>query len=246
MQLLISKRVMFLALRAALVSLFASKSALADPRLVHDAATPSWLNAVGRLTVPTTRSEQGRIRHFTEDCTATLVETSSSSQADTLVTAWHCLENYSDLSHPIVFTLTKANGDRLVREARLHISGNSMHADWAVLKLASYVLNEEVPSLELYEQSLDSAEPVMMAGYSKDTGLGESGSQLTYDPHCLITALSTRANATDCVAHKGASGGPVVQIDNRGRIKIVGVVSEGDGQGYSSFVDVNRFRRFAR
>ena len=82
----------------------------ADPREVWDGQSRPWLASVGKLTVPGTRIEDGYNRHYIEDCSATLVRSPGAASADVIVTAWHCLADYRDLSKPILFTLRAGGG----------------------------------------------------------------------------------------------------------------------------------------
>jgi hypothetical protein len=81
-----------------------------------------------------------------------------------------------------------------------------------------------------------------MAGYSRDQGIGEGGRRLSFDPACLITARAPASSASNCRAHKGASGGAVMQLSAAGTPLLSGVISEGDGAGLSTFVPVAAFR----
>ena len=81
-----------------------------------------------------------------------------------------------------------------------------------------------------------------MAGYSRDADMGALGERLTFDPACLITAAEPSVSDSNCTAHKGASGGAVVQISEAGTPLFSGVISEGDSIGFSTFVPVAVFR----
>jgi hypothetical protein len=73
-------------------------------------------------------------------------------------------------------------------------------------------------------------------------GKGAGGMQLTFDPACLITAQAPGTSDTNCLAHKGASGGAVVQLSPEGTPQLSGVVSQGNSEGLSTFVPVAAFR----
>ncbi|MFV8816251.1 trypsin-like serine peptidase [Haliea sp. E17] len=213
-----------------------------DPRLVYDATSPEWLRAVGKLVVPGVRYRDGYGSHRRENCSATLVGTPGSRRADTLVTAWHCLEDYRDLSRPITVTLRSSSGAAITREARRVADGGGMYADWAVLKLLQAVERSEVAPLPVHLDLADQALPVTMAGFSADAGLGAGGEILTYDPDCRITRQERRESESDCRAFKGASGGAVIQLDGDGAARICGVISRGDSASVSYFVPLQRFR----
>lgn len=220
--------------------------AQAEPRQVYSESAQPWLRAVGQLHVPGSRLQKGYRVHNVEDCSATLISSPGSMQANTIVTAWHCLELYTDLTRPISFTLLPNSREPIVREARLLATGGGMHADWAVMRLHRVVLNKEVEALAVHASSADPARSIAMAGYSRDGGLGDHGQTLTFDPACAITQQGRDVSDTNCAAHKGASGGPVVQREESGNLRFCGVISQGDGAGLSTFVPVARFRQTAR
>lgn len=239
----------FALLLAALVGWAQPASALADsgpaePRVVYTADSPAWLQAVGKLTVPGSRSVDGYRRHRREDCSGTLVAPSPASQfADVVITAWHCLEFYEDLSRPILFTLRPGSEQAITREAYRLSDGGGMDADWALLKLFVPVPRTEVAALTLHPGRADALTPVTMAGYSRDAGLGAGGAVLTYDPACRITRQDSGESESDCSAYKGASGGAVIQRGEDGAVHYSGVISRGDSQAISIYVPVAGFRR---
>jgi hypothetical protein len=221
-----------------------------DTRSVFTGEAMPWLSAVGKLSVPGQRHRDGRAAHYIEDCSATLVALPGSARADTVISAWHCLELYGDLSRPIVFTASTPSGEIIMREARLLADGGGMHADWAILRLAQPVSRQLIPALNPHPGMADPAQPVTMAGYSRDEGLGKRGEVMTFDPGCAITGQSAAQGETNCIAFKGASGGAVVQVSPEGEARVCGVVSRGNGSGYSTYVPVKSFngalRRYLR
>ena len=214
----------------------------ADPRQVYSAAAPQWLRAVGKLQVPGSKYNSGSREHLLEDCSATLVARVPGRPADTIITAWHCLAQYNDLSKPIVFTLLPGQPGTLQREAYRLADGGGMYADWALLRLRQSVPASEVAAMEIDPGGADPARSIAMAGYSRDEGIGEGGRHLSFDPACLITARAPGSSASNCRAHKGASGGAVMQLSAAGTPLLSGVISEGDGAGLSTFVPVAAFR----
>ena len=178
-----------------------------DTRRVHNTASPAWLDAIVRLEVPGVRYRDGLRRHHTEDCSATLVSAYPSRRVDTVITAWHCLEMYRDLSKRLIVTLTDKRGEALSREVYKLADGGGMHADWAILRMYDAPPAGSVTALNIHPGSAEHGQPVTMAGFSKDPGLGQGGKHLTFDPACHITKEERSATATDCAAFKGASGG---------------------------------------
>ena len=213
-----------------------------DNRQVYSSRHQPWLQAVGKLRVPGQRHEQGRTKHYVEDCSATLVASSGSKQADIIVTAWHCLEYYRDLSRPIIFSTRTGSGEPLYREARRLGDGGGMHADWAALALAKAIPVDQVPHLTVIEDQPNKDHPVLMAGYSRDTGLGKHGTVLTFDPACAIVRQHLSWGLTNCSAYKGSSGGAVIQLRPGGSASVIGVISQGDGEGTSTYVPAANFR----
>jgi len=205
-----------------LLILSASTAALTEPRQTVDASSPAWLQSVGRLTVPGHRTVQGEQLHLQEDCSATLIA------PRTILSAWHCLENYRDLSRDIIFTLSHPSGEYQLRARRL-ADGGGMSADWSLLRLERPL--PRVETVPVSTQATGSLEgELSLAGYSGDPELGAGGEQLTWQADCRITANEWYRVATNCLAFKGASGGPAVKDG-----AIIGVVSAGDSQGITYF-----------
>jgi V8-like Glu-specific endopeptidase len=220
-----------------------SLNAVAEQRLAYSADSPEWLRAVGKLHVPGSRVEEGRRKHRLDDCSATLVASSAgSSRSDIVITAWHCLEFYHDLSRPILFTLLPGSDEPITREAYRLDDGGGMHADWALLKLYQPISAARVAGLVPLRSTKTRAPEVTMAGYSRDAGLGAGGKVLTYHPACRVTRWTDGAGESDCSAYKGASGGAVVRVSDSGQAEYTGVISRGNGEGISIFIPVADFR----
>lgn len=186
------------------------------------------LQGVGQLLIPTVHFESGYRRHFNERCTATLVAPGRDSNSRLLLTAWHCLEYYRDLSRPILFE--HADGRRV--EARQRASGGSMRDDWALLEL-----REALPgAIPLLPVEVSPGTAVIMAGFSRQQG--KESPPLTLDRHCRVTSREGEDLGTDCHARRGASGGPVFSAVVPRRY--LGIVSRGDSAALSIFVPVSR------
>ena len=235
-------RVLMSGLGGMLFTLMAQAASVPDARLVYTQHSPDWLRAIGQLQVPGNRVLNGRRAHHREDCSATLVARSGSTRADTIITAWHCLEFYNDLSKPITFTLLPGSGAKITREAYPLADGGGMHADWAILRLYQAVPTRQVAAMRIHPERADPSRPVTMAGYSRDIGRGNKGEHLTFDPACAIIHQARDITDSNCTAHKGASGGAVIQLSPRGEPRVCGIISQGDGVGRSTFVPVNGFR----
>jgi trypsin-like peptidase len=227
-------------LMTGLLMLSCALCAAEDDRLSYQMDSPVWLQAVGKLIVPGIRTVEGHRTNHLERCSATLVAGDGDRQ-DIIITAWHCLELYSDLSKPIMFTLLPGFEHAVESQAYRLADGGGMHADWAILRLEKPV-SRLISPLGVNPGGAEDSRAIMMAGFSSDSGIGNHGTRLSYDPSCQITRQSSHVSDSDCKAYKGASGGAVVQASAQGQVWLAGVVSEGDGVQLSTFVPISRFR----
>jgi hypothetical protein len=205
----------------------------ADDRLRAVDHPAPWQDALVKLTIPVKRWHAGEQRHFIEDCTGTQI---AGRRGTVILTAWHCVDGFTDLTK--VITATTRQGR--VLEARVFASGASMASDWEILQ----IIDDDRPSAQKIQLKLAKTSSIMganilMAGYSGDPKLGDSGTALTYDPNCQIGKMSEFAGAipTNCTAFKGASGGPTLILEN-GEYKVLGVISAGDEEGLSLFAPI--------
>jgi len=216
---------------------------------VYKGGDPAWLGAVGKLKVSSQKYQQGHRRHYTEDCSATLVSPKAERDADILVSAWHCFEYYRDLSRSIEFSLPQAAGQTITRRAQLMTSGGDMQADWAILRLDSPIPYELAKALLPHPQPSTPHHAISIAGFSRDGGLGQNGAVLTYHDNCTITRHSNHLRYSDCLAFKGASGGSVV-TQFSGKHYLAGVISAGNGGDTSVLTPLSGFdstlRRYLR
>jgi V8-like Glu-specific endopeptidase len=220
-----------------------SQIGIRESREMFSANSPQWLEAVGKLQVPGVKYEQGQQRNHREACSATLIGSRGSTQANTIITAWHCLEFYEDLSKTIVFTLRNGTPDSFSSEARVLAHGGGMHADWAILRLQTPVSASQFTALELNSTGVDTLRPITMAGYSNDGENSQYGQRLSYDFSCdVLPSVISNNGASNCIAMKGASGGAVTQISADGRIELAGVISRGNSSDFSEYVPVEIFR----
>ena len=214
-----------------------------DSRQVYtEALSPIWLRAIGKLQVPGTKIIRGRPSHHREDCSGTLVANPGKAHANTVITAWHCLEFYNDLSKRITFTLLPDSPDPLELEAYRLADGGGMYADWAILRLQQPIARTQIAAMTVHPSEAKKDDSIIMAGYSTDEQLGRHGKKLTYDADCKITEHSRSGGDSNCYAYKGASGGAVVFLSNKDEAWFWGVISQGDGVGFSTYVPVTGFR----
>lgn len=172
--------------------------------------------------MPGHRLVEGERLHLQEDCSATLVA------PRTILSAWHCLENYRDFSRDILFTLPASSGQPVLRARRL-ADGGGMRADWSLLRLERPIRDVEPLAVSAAAVATLAGE-LSLAGYSGDEALGAGGEQLSWQAACDITANEGYRVATNCLAFKGASGGPVYKGG-----AVIGVVSAGDSIGITYF-----------
>ncbi|MFT5484718.1 MAG: hypothetical protein ACI9GW_003386 [Halieaceae bacterium] len=221
-----------------------------NPRLAQSAHSPKWLASIGKLTIPTRKWQNREFQHSNEHCSASLIAPQAARVSTRIVTAWHCLEYYSDLSRPISFLLTRLNGVELTREARIFIDGGDMDRDWAVLSLSKPISLDGMSVLSHSASGLSLlAEPdaaITVAGYSGDSGLGQNGDRLTYQENCQSGARTKNSISVNCVAHKGASGGPaVVTVQEEESLVhyLAGIISQGNGVDTSILIGGDSFSR---
>lgn len=190
-------------------------------------------NSIGKLWIPGIRYKDGRAQNYTEQCSATLVTTNSHQATSRfLLSAWHCIEDYKDLSKTIYFE--SSNGKRY--ESRIVVSGGGMHSDWALLRLTDSLS----PVVVLTDQSSEIGGPLEMAGFPRPNNVAESASSSwgLQVESCHTTGRDFRDWSSDCVLTKGASGGAVLDLNGH----YIGVISRGDSASQSIFVATDRFR----
>ena len=219
-----------------LTLLMLSQPLAADPRLAPDPQSLSWHSAIVRLEIPVIRSVEGRMRHFTEHCSATTITPGPNSL---LLSAWHCFEDYAATQGPI--QLFAPHTSEMPVPVRLIVSGGSMSADWAILTpLTTTVIGAWIP---LSPDPVQPGARVIAAGFApaNDSNRTEESAEtstfrkLMYDPDCLVIAATSRPAQSDCVAKKGASGGAILGRTASGSVRVIGVISAGDGASVSYF-----------
>ena len=205
--------------------------AQAVPAGVATETATALRRSVGQLWVPARRFENGYARHFEEHCSATLVTTDAALPSRVLLSAWHCIEHYRDLSRDLVFETSDGRRHR----ARILASGGAMASDWAVLGL-----REALPGgMVLAEPRAEGPREHVMAGFPRRE---EGDALLVLRAGCRVTGEDGKDLRSDCVLSKGASGGAVVDALRRGG-RYRGVISRGDASTVSIFVPLHRFYR---
>lgn len=197
-------------------------------------AIPGALRSgVGQLWVPAKRFRNGYAEHFDEHCSAALVTTKESLPSRLLLSAWHCIEDYRDLSRDLLFETQ--DGRR--HPARVVASGGGMHGDWAILRL-----RKPLPGgLLLTPPSEKRGDTHAMAGFPRRA---DGDAALVHARHCRVTGRDGPDLRSDCILSKGASGGAVVDAGDARVYR--GVISRGDARSVSIFVPLTRFYRQLR
>ena len=225
-------------LLGALTLLMLSQPLVADQRVATDPEALYWQAAMARLEIPVIRSVGGRMRHFTEHCSATAI---TPGPAMLLLSAWHCFEDYAATQGAIEL-FTQHSTDTAL-PLRLIVSGGSMSEDWAILTPLTgnaNVINAWIP---LSTQPAQRGTRVIAAGFAPlaDDAAPERTAEtpptrgLLYDPDCVVLMGNTRPAKSDCIAKKGASGGAILRHTASGSVRVLGVISAGDGESVSYF-----------
>ena len=172
------------------------------------------------IDVPSEKRESGQSRHYTERCSGTLLQGVEPNHPKLLMTAWHCIEHYADLSKTIEVRFPHAAEKARSYPARVYRSGTSINSDWALLKLTSPVQDPKLKGLPLaHPWENEKATALGFAG-----GLEQGRSALSFDPRCVWIS-SNRWES--CQSSKGSSGGALVQVRSD-QAYLVGVISQGD------------------
>lgn len=206
-------------------SVFAS-----EPRFTATQAPAPWQASVVRVVVPVTRLEGRYRRHFFEECSGTVVSVAGNLR---VLTAWHCFDGVDTVGDRTAALMLNNQTIPL----RLLQSGGGIDSDWALLEARDPARAPLPAPLPVAALKVAPGDRVLMAGFSRDRGLGAGGAELTFDPSCRVTAVLPGSVSTNCAAHKGASGGPVL-IERADGWAVTGVISRGDGEGTSLYAPV--------
>ena len=217
------------ALAAALLSATLT-APFADPRTPLPEHAGGWQRALFPLRIPVTRLIEGRMRHFTEHCTAVAVTPGPNSL---LVSAWHCFEDYRSTITPIQLidpdTATPV-------PLKLLETGGSMQEDWALLTTDPPLSIDSWIPISTTPHQL--GQPLIAAGFApRPDQSGEDAVEryLLADIACSVIDATAHPPASDCVAKKGASGGAMIALTDSGSARLQGIISAGDGEAVSYF-----------
>ena len=211
------------------LSLLSVTPSASDPRTTLDPHSANWQQAIGRLEVPITRTEEGRLRHFTEHCSAVAI---TPGPLPIFVSAWHCFDGYRSTLDPLQLVLPREEEPLLLT---LIASGGSMRDDWALLRAQRPIFTASWIPISLNRPQ--SGSRVIAAGFAPTEHLPNSMThrQLVADTACLVTDSESRPAASNCVARQGASGGAILTQTASGSARLLGIISAGDGKTVSFF-----------
>ena len=214
----------------------------ADPRAPLPEHASGWQQALFPISIPVTRLFEGRMRHFTEHCTAVAVKPGPNSL---FLSAWHCFEDYRSTVIPILLidhhTTTPV-------PMRLLETGGSMREDWALLAPKSPLTIDAWIPISTTPHHI--GQPLIAAGFAPQhdqNGDDAVERYLLADIACSVIDASTHPPASDCVAKKGASGGAMIALTDSGSARLQGIISAGDGEAVSYFYPAQSLiRRLSR
>lgn len=195
-----------------------------DRRKQKEKSSPSYLDAVGRITMKFT---SGKVSY----CSGTLISTSPGQASRVIKSAAHCFGNTVkrekyDLKN-ITWETTTKSGQKIVKELNMEIL--EFDRDSAVLSFTGKVPFSTIkPALIETEVSMsprefiryDDGMKIISAGYSSDDYKGNSGKTLTYDDEITWKDFVSTDDqnqqqfAINTVAFSGGSGGALlVDVD---------------------------------
>ena len=214
----------------------------ADPRTPLPEHVAGWQRALFPLRIPVTRLVEGRMRHFTEHCTAVAITPGPKSL---FVSAWHCFEDYRSTITPIQLIDPDTSTPVPIK---LLETGGSMQEDWALLTPDSPLYVDNWIPISTTPHHV--GQPLTAAGFAPQpdpSGDDVVERYLLADIACSVIDASTHPPASDCVAKKGASGGAVIALTESGSARLQGIISAGDGEAVSYFYPApSLIRRLSR
>ena len=200
-----------------------------DPRTLLGPHSGHWQQAIGRLEVPITRTEDGRLRHFTEHCSAVAI---TPGPLPIFVSAWHCFDGYRSTIDPVQVVLPREEEPLMLT---LISSGGSMLEDWALLRAQRPIFT--AGWIPLSPSGPESGLRVIAAGFAptQNPHAPVTERRLVADTACFVTDSESRPAASNCVARQGASGGAILTQTTSGSARLLGIISAGDGKTVSFF-----------
>lgn len=208
----------------------ATSSATSDPRTPLPRHGASWQNAIAHISVPTSRLADGRMKHYTEHCTAVAV---TPGPEPVFLSAWHCFEHYRSTVHPIRMMSGESPSPITLR---LIDSGGSMREDWALLQASQPPAS--AAWIPVSVKPARSGQTVTAAGFAPleiPTDRNSIERLLMAHLACAVIDAEAHPPASDCIARQGASGGAIIGWTQSGSAQLLGIISAGDGETVSYF-----------
>jgi len=206
-----------------------------DTRKIVNGTSPIWTRSIGRLIVPTNRTQNGK---KIEKCSATLVNFENYEASKVIISASHCIKDFDSSVGALRFLIYSNSGKiiqkyaKIITDSKFDLKKMTTNSDYIILLLGSHIKRNEVEPLKvpsksfLHLQRSSQKSFGSLGGFSSD--IGDFGASLTYDPKCNLSHYNNVYAKSDCSGYKGSSGGPVVLSlfkDEKIKHYFVGVVS---------------------
>lgn len=197
-----------------------------DKRKVKTASSPSYLDAVGRLTIKT---KKGHVSH----CSASLVSGTPGASSNKLGSAAHCINEYANIKEKIdkpkkkdiaiITWATTVRGQTITKNVK--ILDFDFKTDLMLLEIDSIIPFSKIKPLLLETEMEFSPKELILtqyptqiisAGFNADSYRGEGGKVLTYDDSIDVKRVEvedlTRGDSIvpKTVTYSGASGGALI------------------------------------
>ena len=179
------------------------------------------------MQVPMYRFEDSERRHFTEYCSAFLLEPKNRDVQ--LVSAWHCVDGWEPTWAPI-----RVYFDEDVVEGRVKNSGGSMQDDWLIIGVTVATLPES-NAIAIASASPRTGEKLVAVGFGPEDAQGQ---RYQRSVECTVTSVTATINA-DCLMMKGDSGGLLARQTSDG-LQALGIVSSKSASGSTQFTPITK------
>ena len=214
-----------------------------DPRKIANKNAPKWLNAIGRLIIPTKKIfiSKYKYKKMIKKCSASLISLNNISSR-VIITASHCIKGYNKKAGNIRFLIK--DGENIIeriafiyKDSKFDIKQIKNKPDIAILILDEKIPIEKIKPLKINDKDfieLKNRYPnsyASLGGFSSD--IGEFGLKLSYDPKCDIFAYNKYYAKSTCSGFKGASGGAIV-LNLKSKVYLVGIVSYFKNNNYKN------------
>ncbi|MGI2059264.1 hypothetical protein ACRN9T_19060 [Shewanella baltica] len=197
-----------------------------DKRKVKITSSPSYLDAVGRLTIKTKKGEKFQ-------CSAYLTSGTPGASSNKLGSAAHCINEYANIKDKLktpkkidiasMTWTTTVNGQTITKNVK--ILEFDFETDQMLLEIDSKIpFNKIKPLLLETEMEFSPKELILTqyptqlisAGFNADSYKGEGGKVLTYDDSIDVQRVTVQdltkgdSIVPITVTYSGGSGGPLI------------------------------------